>query len=166
MAGITTQAREPWRSVAVLMGLVALCLAVGAIGGWVTQASVQTWYPTLAKPWFTPPNWLFGPAWTVLYVTMAIAAWLVWRSEDRVRAHDALYLFAIKLALNLGWSLVFFGLRDPGLALIEVVVFWLAIAATTRAFWQLDRRSGLLMVPYLAWVAFAALLNAAIWWMN
>ena len=114
----------------------------------------------------TPPDWLFGPVWTVLYIMMAVAAWLVWRSGDRVRAQDALYLFAVQLALNLAWSLLFFGLRDPALALVEVVGFWIAIAATTRAFWPLDRRAGLLMLPYLAWVGFAALLNAAIWWLN
>jgi benzodiazapine receptor len=166
MAKMLAQGREPWLSAVVLGCFIAGCLAVGAVASWVTQASVATWYPTLAKPWFNPPNWLFGPAWTFLYVTMAIAAWLVWRSDDRVRAQDALYLFGFQLALNLAWSLLFFGLRDPGLALVEVVVFWLAIAATTRAFWPLDRRAGLLMLPYLAWVGFATLLNAAIWWMN
>lgn len=166
MARMPAQEREPWRSAIVLACLVAACLGVGAIGGWVTRASVETWYPTLAKPWFTPPNWLFGPAWTALYVMMAIAAWLAWRSDDRVRAQDALYFFAVQLALNLAWSLLFFGLRDPGLALVEIGLFWLAVAATTRAFWPLDRRAGWLMVPYLAWVSFAAALNAAIWWLN
>lgn len=166
MAKMLTQGREPWLSAVVLACFVAGCLAVGAVSAWVTQASVATWYPTLVKPWFTPPNWLFGPAWTFLFVTMAIAAWLVWRSDDRVRMQDALYLFGFKLALNMAWSLLFFGLRDPGLALVEVVVFWFAIAATTRAFWPLDRRAGLLMLPYLAWVGFATALNAAIWWMN
>lgn len=166
MASIGTQDREPWRSAAVLVGLVFLCLAAGAIGGWVTRPAVEDWYPDLAKPWFTPPGWAFAPVWTTLYVAMAIAAWLAWRSPDRVRAQDALYLFAIQLGFNLGWSMLFFGTRAIGLALVEILALLVAIAATMHAFWQLDRRAGLLMLPYLAWVGYAMALNAAIWWMN
>ena len=166
MAKMAVQGREPGRSVGVLACFVAICLAVGAIGGWVTRPALDAWYPALAKPWFTPPDWVFAPVWTALYVAMGAAAWLAWRSPERIRVQDALYLFAIQLGLNLGWSLLFFGTRAIGLALADILALWLAIAATTRAFWHLDRRSGLLMLPYLAWVSYAALLNGAIWWMN
>ncbi len=145
-----------------LAAFVALCLGVGAIGGWVTAEPVAQWYPSLQKPWFDPPAWVFGPVWTVLYVMMAIAAWQVYVAGDRA----ALTSFYVQLGLNLLWSVVFFGLRSPGLALIEIVFLWLAVAVTTAMFMRVRRSAGWLMVPYLAWVSFAAVLNAAIWRLN
>lgn len=145
---------------------LALCLAVSAIGGAVTASSVGGWYKTLAKPAFNPPDWIFAPVWTALFFIMAIAGWRVWRRDGMRDARAALMLFALQLALNLCWSIVFFGLRSIGAALAEIVVLLLAILATTVAFWQRDRVAGMLFVPYAAWVGFATVLNAALWQLN
>ena len=145
---------------------LALCLAVSAIGGAATATSVGTWYKTLAKPAFNPPNWIFAPVWTALFFMMAVAAWRVWRRGGLREARLALALFGLQLALNLGWSLLFFGMRSIGAALVEIVVLLLAILATTAAFWQRDRVAGMLLVPYAAWVTFATVLNAALWRLN
>ena len=145
---------------------LALCLGVSALGGLATASSVGTWYQTLAKPAFNPPNWVFAPVWTTLYFMMAIAGWRVWRRDGLQRARWALSLFALQLALNLAWSIVFFGLRSIGAALVEIVVLLLAILATTVVFWQRDRAAGMLFIPYAAWVGFAAILNAALWRLN
>ena len=148
----------------VLVGLLALCFAVAGIAGWVTATSVESWYPTLAKPGFTPPDQVFGPVWSALYSMIALAAWLAWR---RVGWRDrALGLFFAQLALNLAWSLLFFGLQLVGAALAEILLLLALIAATTLAFWRIDRRAGLLLVPYLLWVGYASLLNGAIWLIN
>ena len=149
-----------------LAGFVALCLAIGAVSGAVTSASVGTWYAELEKPAFNPPDWVFGPVWTVLYLMMAFAAWRVWRLRGLVGARTALGVWAVQLALNLCWSLVFFGLRMPGAALAEIGALLAAIALTLTLFWRLDPLAGVLLVPYAVWVGFAALLNAAIWRMN
>ena len=155
-----------WRQALVLLAFVAVCLAIGAIGGAVTSTSVGTWYQSLRKPPFNPPDWIFGPVWTVLYITMAVAAWRVWRRLGFGGARYALTLFAIQLALNLAWSIVFFGFRQIGMALVEIVVLLAFIVATAIAFWRADRAAGLLFVPYLGWVGFAALLNASLWRLN
>lgn len=153
--------RNSW---AVLILLILLCLAVGMLGGLASSASIDGWYRTIAKPDWTPPDMVFGPVWTLLYIMMAVAAWLVWRSDEQVR--PALILFFGQLALNLLWTLLFFGARSPGLALIEVVFLWLAVLMTMLAFFARSSLAGWLFVPYLAWVSFAGVLNAAIWWMN
>ncbi len=125
----------------VLAGLILLCLLTGSIGGFASQSSIDGWYRTIAKPWWTPPDWVFGPVWTLLYIMMAVAAWLVWQTGDRVR--PALTLFFIQLAFNLGWSLLFFGARSPGLALIEVVFLWTSVLLTMLAFFGgRPRRAG------------------------
>lgn len=148
------------------VAFLALCLAVSAVGGAVTATSVGSWYPTLAKPSFNPPNWIFAPVWTALFFMMAIAGWRVWRRDGLRKARWALTLFALQLALNLTWSIVFFGLRSIGAALVEVVVLLLAILATSAVFWQRDRVAGMLFIPYAVWVAFATVLNAALWRLN
>jgi translocator protein len=147
----------------VLAGFVALCLVVGALGGWATADAVVQWYPTLNKPSWTPPNWLFGPVWTVLYIMMGVAAWLVWRQPD---SRAVLLLWAGQLALNLAWSVMFFGARSPGLGLLVIVLMWLAIAATLFAFAFKSRLASFLLLPYLCWVSFALALNAAIFMLN
>jgi translocator protein len=147
----------------VLAGFIALCMAVGVGAGLVTAPAVLEWYPTLNKPSWTPPSWLFAPAWTVLYILMAIAAWLVWKAGN---AKAALTLFFAQLLLNFAWSVLFFGARSPGLGLIDVTAMWLAIAATIFAFAFKSRLAAFLMVPYLCWVSFAAALNAAIFMLN
>jgi translocator protein len=147
----------------VLAGFVGSCLAVAGLAGFATAQSVVEWYPTLAKPSWTPPSWLFGPVWTVLYVLMGVAAWLVW---SKGQARNALLLFGAQLLLNLAWSFLFFGARSPGLGLIDIVALWLAIAATIFAFAQRTRTAALLLAPYLAWVSFAMALNAKIFLLN
>ena len=151
---------------AALALLVALCLGIGALGAAVTATSVGTWYDDLVKPSFTPPDAVFGPVWTTLYVMMGVAAWRVWRAADRDTARGPLTLFALQLALNLGWSVVFFGLQKIGAAVATIFVLDVGVIVTTLAFRTVDRAAALLMMPYLAWVAFATVLNIAIWRLN
>jgi tryptophan-rich sensory protein len=145
---------------------VTLCLGIGALGASVVATSVDTWYADLAKPSFTPPDRVFGPIWTAFYVLMAIAAWRVWRAADRDTRRGPLTLFALQLALTLGWTVVFFGLQKIGAAVATIIVLDVGVVVTTLAFRPIDRWAGLLMVPYLAWVAFATVLNIAIWRLN
>ena len=150
----------------ILVGLALVCLGVGAAGGLATGRSVGTWYAELRKPAWTPPGWLFGPVWTVLYASMAVAAWLVWTKAGARAAAVPLALFAVQLALNAAWTPVFFGLRLPGPAFAVIVALWAAIVATGAAFWHVRPVAGMLMLPYLAWVTFATGLNFAIWRLN
>ena len=150
----------------VLAAFVVLCLVIGALGASVVATSVDTWYADLAKPSFTPPDRVFGPVWTVLYVLMAIAAWRVWRAADRDTRRGPLTLFALQLALTLGWTVVFFGLQKIGAAVATIIVLDVGVAVTMLAFRPIDRWAGLLMVPYLGWVVFATVLNIAIWRLN
>lgn len=150
----------------MLVVLVGLCLAVGALGGWVTADSVKTWYTTINKPSFTPPNWVFGPVWTVLYVLMGIAGWRVWCKARPDQLRVPLALFAVQLALNLAWSVVFFGAHRIGGAVVVIVGLEAAILATMVAFRRIDGLAALLLVPYALWVAFAAVLNIAVWQLN
>lgn len=154
------------RDVAGLAGFLALCLGVSAIGGAVTATSVGDWYQTLQKPSFSPPDWIFAPVWTMLFVMMAVAGWRVWRADGLRVARAALMLFCAQLVLNLAWSVLFFGFRLIGAALVEIVILLIAITMTTAAFWRRDRVAGVLFVPYIAWVAFATLLNVALWQLN
>lgn len=149
-----------------LIGFVGLCLTVAAAGGAVTQTSVHDWYQTLAKPAFTPPDWLFAPVWTTLYVLMAVAAWRVWRKADGGLGSRPLAMFGLQLGLNLIWSFIFFGARSIGWALVEIVLLWIAVAVTTRSFRHADRIAGGLFVPYLLWVTYAMVLNASLAMMN
>lgn len=145
---------------------LVLCFAVSILGGLITAQSVGTWYQDLAKPPFNPPDWLFAPVWTSLYLLMAIAGWRVWRRAGWRDGRAALTAFGVQLAFNLAWSATFFGLRMPGAAVAVVLALLAAIAVTTRRFWTIDRPAGLLLVPLLAWVGFATVLNAAIWHLN
>ena len=150
-----------------VIGAVFGCEMVGLLAGWVTSTSVTTWYPTLAKPGFTPPNWLFAPVWTVLYAMMGVAAALVWdRGGERSAVRQALWLFGGQLALNAGWSFAFFGAQSPTLGLTVIVALWGLLALTTERFFRLRAAAGWLLVPYLLWVSYALALNAAIWWLN
>ena len=144
---------------------VGICFAAAGIGSLLTTHSVSGWYAEIAKPWWTPPNWVFGPVWSTLYAMMAVAAWLVWRrGGDEMRF--ALTLFAVQLALNVAWSGLFFALRLPGAAFAEILLLWLTIGATTSIFGRISTAAALLFVPYFAWVSFAAILNLAIWRLN
>jgi benzodiazapine receptor len=154
------------RAVVGLIVAIVTVFAAAAVGGAATSSSVGTWYAALQKPSFNPPAWVFGPVWTVLYLMMAIAAWLIWLKHGIADAQLPLALFGLQLALNMAWSVLFFGLRNPGLALVDIALLWLAIVATLVAFWRLSPAAGALLLPYLAWVSFAAILNYSLWALN
>ncbi|MDA6070517.1 tryptophan-rich sensory protein [Flavobacterium sp. AC] len=145
-----------------------ICLMVGYSASTVTRPSVESWYPTLIKPIFNPPNWIFMPVWTMLYILMAVAAGLVWDKikEQNQEVKVALGFFLIQLTLNAIWSYIFFGLKNPMLALIEIALLWLMIYETYLKFTKINKTAGYLLIPYMAWVAFAGILNASIWWLN
>ncbi|MFH7016562.1 TspO/MBR family protein [Flavobacterium sp. FlaQc-47] len=153
--------------VKIIIALV-ICLMVGYSASTVTRPSVESWYPTLIKPAFNPPNWIFMPMWTLLYILMAVAAGLVWDKikEQNEEVKKALGFFLIQLTLNAIWSYLFFGLKNPMLALIEIALLWLMIYETYLKFMKINKTAGYLLIPYMAWVAFAAILNASIWWLN
>ena len=147
--------------------LVVVCVAIGFLSGMVTRDSITTWFPTLVKPVFNPPNWIFAPVWTSLYIMMGIAAGLVWTSNSNEKTvQKALGFFAIQFGLNALWSFLFFGMHNPLLALVEIVLLWLMIFETYNLFKKIDKVAGYLLLPYLAWVSFATILNASIWWLN
>ena len=146
---------------------LAVPLAIGGLSGFATSRGVNSWYPTLIKPSFNPPGWIFGPVWTALYIMMGVAAFLVWREGlDTEGVKLALTLFAIQLFLNGLWSVLFFGMQAPGWALIEIGALWLAIVVTLVLFWRVSPTAGMLLLPYWAWVSFATVLNASLWWLN
>lgn len=150
-----------------LVVAIALPLLVGALGSVFTFDAVRTWYPTLVRPAFAPPSWVFGPVWTTLYVMMGLASWLVWRAGfARPEGRRALTFYAVQLGFNLAWSWLFFGIRQPLLALVDIVVLLVLIGVTVHRFAALSRGAALLLVPYLTWVGFATVLNGAFWWLN
>ena len=146
---------------------IAICIAIGFISGMATQSSVETWYAALNKPSFNPPNWLFGPVWTVLYIMMGWAAGLVWsRGLHHKWVKTALYHFGLQLLLNGSWSIVFFGLREPFWALWVLLALLVMIALTIKWFRIVSKTAAFMLVPYLAWVLFAGVLNLAIVQLN
>jgi len=147
---------------------VAICLAVGYLSSIVTQSSIKTWYPTIEKPIFNPPNWVFAPVWTMLFILMGIAAGLVWNKleSNKELVKKGLLFFTIQLLLNALWSYLFFGLNNILLALIEIILLWLVIYETYHIFKQIDKKASYLLIPYLAWVGFATILTGSIFWLN
>lgn len=156
---------KPGSLIRLVLCLV-VCFAAAALGSLMTLPSIPTWYAALNKPFFSPPNWIFGPVWTVLYAMMAIAFWRVWTLGRGTALQIAALAFAIQLVLNVAWSGAFFGLHSPGLALVVIVALVLAIIATMGAFSRIDGLAAWLLAPYLAWVLFASGLNASVWWLN
>jgi tryptophan-rich sensory protein len=154
------------RSAAVLIVSTGTCLLVGVSGSLVTATSVRDWYPLIQKPWWTPPSAAFGPVWTVLYLMMGVSAWLIWRNTVEGARRMALLIFVTQLVLNSTWSFLFFGLRSPGWAALEIVLLWCSIVATMLAFARISRLAAGLLLPYLSWVSYAAALNVAIWNLN
>jgi len=151
---------------AIVAGIL-VCETVGLIAGWATRTSVATWYPTLVKPFFTPPAWVFAPVWTVLYALVGVAAVLIWwHGTDRSSVRSALLLFGIQLLLNASWSFAFFGARSPRLGLVVILVLWGVLGWTTERFFRISRFAGGLLVPYLLWVSYAVALNIGIWILN
>jgi translocator protein len=154
------------RQVTALIIFIVICFIAAGLGSLATTPKIPNWYANLAKPAWTPPGWVFGPVWTLLYLMMAFAAWLIWRQLGLAGAKVPLAIFAIQLALNSLWSFIFFGLQKPGYAAMEITVFWLAIIATMITFWRFSSLAGAMLIPYLLWVSFAAVLNFSIWRMN
>lgn len=146
---------------------LAVCLCAGFIGSIFTAGAIPTWYAALNKPSFNPPNWLFAPVWTILYILMGIAAFLVWRrglSANGVKI--ALIFFALQLILNVAWSVIFFNYHSPFYAYLEIIALWLSIVLTIVFFYQVSRPAAWLLLPYILWVSFASLLNFTIWRLN
>lgn len=154
------------RSIAALLSLLALVYAVAALGGLATSHGVRDWYPALAKPAWTPPSWLFGPVWTLLYTFMAVVAWRVWRLPASAERAALLSRWAVQLVLNGAWSWAFFHFRNPAAGLAVIGALLLVIGAMQPRLSRLDRPSALLWTPYVLWVAFATCLNLSLWHRN
>jgi benzodiazapine receptor len=158
---------SPAARAGTFVGSVAAVTTVGATGGLVTSRR-RGWYAGLDRPGWTPPEAAYGPVWAVLYAEQAVAAWLIWRSGDD---HDAVHVpaltsYGVQLGLNLAWTMLFFGVKRPALALLDICALWLAIAVTIREFGKWHKLAAVLLLPYLAWTTYAAALNADIWWRN
>ncbi len=153
--------------IVAFLALLAITFSAAGVGAAFTALSVRSWYPGLRKPPGNPPASYFGPVWTVLYLLMTIAACNVWRAGGGWEgATAAIAVFLMQLALNAAWSAIFFGLRSPGWAMVEIALLWLAILATIILFWRISPFSAGLLIPYIAWVSYAAYLNAGIWRLN
>lgn len=160
LVAIKNKSESSWIKLVVAIGV---SLGTGAIGGIATSGAINSWYAELNKPFFNPPNWIFGPVWTLLYILMGTAFYLVWVSPPKGKnPHRAEMLFGIQLGLNLLWSIIFFGLQNPLAAFLEIILLWVAILLTWQKFREISQTAALLLVPYLAWVSFAGLLNLAI----
>ena len=143
---------------------ILLCNLAGFIGSVFTMPSIPTWYAALVKPAFNPPNWIFGPVWTLLYILMGIALYLVW--QKRAGARAAIWLFLVHLVINALWSVVFFGWHEILWAFVVIILLWLMIVALIWMFYKVNKTAAYLLVPYLLWVSFASLLNYALWSLN
>ena len=154
------------RNLTALLVFLGICLGVEIVSGLATRQSVSTWYVTLNKPSWTPPGWIFPWVWTLLYVSMGVAAWLVWQGRDAHAVTTALTVFAVQLVFNGVWSFFFFGQRSLGLALVDILLLLVALVATTVLFWKVRPLAGALLLPYAAWVSFASVLNYTIWRLN
>jgi tryptophan-rich sensory protein len=149
-----------------LLLLVFGCLAVGSLGSLVTMPAIPTWYAFLKKPPLNPPNWIFAPVWTTLYIMMGVAVWLITLLKKSFRRNKALVFFGIQLILNFGWSYIFFGKQLLLFAFLEVILLWLVILITLIKFYRLKPAAGLLLIPYILWVSFATYLTGAVWYLN
>ena len=155
------------KNLKLLIASIFISQLAGIIGSFGTISSISNWYIYLEKPSFNPPNFVFGPVWTILYTLMGIALYFVWvKGYKKSTIKRAVNLFLIHLGINAVWSLVFFGARNLGGALLIIIILWLMIVYLIKLFWDIDRRSSYLLIPYLLWVSFATILNAAIWQLN
>lgn len=146
---------------------IGICLLAGAVGTIFTVSSIPTWYVLLNKPSFSPPNWLFGPVWTILYILMGVSLAMVWlKGVKSKKVRDAILLFGIQLGLNAIWSPVFFGAKNLFLALVIIIFMWIYILKTILAFRKIDKTSSYLLYPYITWVSFASILNFSVWLLN
>ena len=146
---------------------VVICLAIGGVSGYFTASEIPTWYVTLNKPSFNPPNWIFAPVWTTLYFLMGISFWLVWKSNAAAAIKNkAITYFIIQLILNFFWSIIFFSFHQLGIALAEIIILWIFILLSFMAFYPISKPAAYLLLPYLLWVSFATILNFSIWKLN
>lgn len=148
--------------------IIAILIAqiIGGMGAFFTMQSVNDWYLTLLKPSWNPPSWVFGPVWSLLYTMMGVASFLIWKKRADYKVFKPLVIYGIHLAFNLLWSVLFFGLQSVGFAFIEIMLLWLLIIITIKEFFKVDKYAAYLLIPYLLWVTFAALLNLTIWTLN
>ncbi|MEM7454760.1 MAG: TspO/MBR family protein [Planctomycetota bacterium] len=160
------QKKSPAASIIGLIVCIAVCFAAGAVGGFATSSSVNGWYVDLAKPSWNPPGWIFGPVWFTLYVMMGTSLWLVWRGASFDQNRFAIGWFGFHLVLNSLWSILFFGMRQPGWAFGEIILLWISIVVSMLLFKRFSGVAVALLVPYLCWVSFASVLNYTIWQMN
>lgn len=144
------------KNIPLLFLSIGLCLGAGVLGSFFTFSAIPDWYVALNKPFFSPPNWIFGPVWTILYILMGISLYLVW-TKKKVPS-----VFWAQLFLNAIWSIIFFGMKNPGLAFIDILALWIAIILTIKSFYPISKTSSYLLIPYLVWVSFASLLNLMI----
>jgi benzodiazapine receptor len=149
----------------MLVLFILICQLAGIVGSVFTTPAIPTWYAGISKPDFTPPNWLFAPAWTTLFLLMGVALYLIWEKGFK-KNRIAVYVFAAQLILNIIWSLLFFGLQNPFFAFVEIIILWIAILATIILFCRVRKEAGIILIPYIAWVSFAALLNYSVWMLN
>lgn len=158
-----------------LLTAIALCESAGVLGSFFTVSSISTWYNTLNKPEFSPPNFVFGPVWIILYALMGVSLYLIWcsfknksksKSKNKKEIQYSLILFLIHLGVNAAWSIIFFGLKNPFLAFLNIIILWLLIVAVVYKFYKIDKRASYLLIPYLFWVSFAMVLNYYIWVLN
>lgn len=155
------------KSKLMLILAILVCELAGVIGSFFTIPSIGSWYSKLIKPSFSPPNWLFGPVWTILYLLMGVSAYLVWeKGIKKKNVKNSLAVFGVQLALNILWSIFFFGLHSPLYGLITIALLWVAIAVTLLKFYKISKTAGLLLVPYILWVSFAMVLNFYLWMLN
>ena len=166
MSTSSTAPAAAWRKAIVLVLLLAACLGVGQLGAWLTRPQIDTWYAALDKPSWTPPDLAFPIVWTILYVMMALAAWLMWLRARPGEARWPFLLFFAQLALNFLWSALFFGLRNPAAGVIGIAALIAVLVATIASFRRVSATAAWLLMPYLLWVCFAAALNVAIWQRN
>ncbi len=145
---------------------VLIAESAGIIGSIFTASSVRTWYVDLIKPLWNPPSWIFGPVWTVLYALMGISAYIVWQERSTSHVRTALFVYGVQLALNILWSAIFFGFKNPQIAFFEILVLLCFIIITTILFWRINVWAGVMLVPYILWVVFASYLNYTIWRLN
>lgn len=154
------------KKLVLLGGFILLPLLVGAISGYATASSVTTWYAELVKPSFSPPNWLFAPVWTILYLLMGISAFLIFRSPASADRLLSLDLFFVQLAFNFSWSWVFFWFQSPGFAVVNIIVLLILILLMVHRYYKVNKLAALLQIPYLCWILFATMLNSAVWYLN
>ncbi len=145
---------------------IVLCQLAGFLGSLFTTPAIPTWYKTLNKPFFTPPNWIFSPVWISLFIVMAISLFMIWQRQDHPRFKTALIFFFVQLIFNILWSAAFFVLRSPFLGLVDIVLLWIAILLTIQHFLRISKMAGLLLMPYIVWVSFAVVLNFSLWILN